>query len=141
MRRAVCVALLLLGCRTMGPGGEPELTVDVLDVSFASASRGKLDLALIVRGGGLARQAQWQLVIDGHPLGSGIQVLGVQLDERKPSAVLLTAPLLTTHSVRDEGWRTVTIELTGELMVQRPLEERLPFALRKQVLMRGAPRF
>ena len=31
-------------------------------------------------------------------------------------------------------------ELSGELTVQRRLEERMPFALRKQALIRGAPR-
>lgn len=139
---ALALTWALAGCRTAGPaGGEQELTVDELEVSFSSANRGELQLGLKVRGGGTAIQAQWELLLDGHPLGSGISVLGQWLDPRRDSLVRLTAPLLTTHSARDEGWRTVTLELSGELTVQRRLEERLPFSTRKQVLVRGAPRF
>lgn len=140
-RRMIAVGLLLAGCRALGTAAEPEAIVDKLEVSFASASRGQLDFGLKVRGGGLATQAQWQLLLDGQPLGSGVQVLAQTLAERAPSVVLLTAPLLTTHAARDEGWRNVTLELSGELTVQRRLEERLQFTTRKHVLVRGAPRF
>ena len=135
------LALALLGCRTIGAVPEPELTVDKLEVTFVSASRGQLELGLQVRGGGTAVKAQWQLLLDGQPLGSGVQLLGQRLAEGGPSVVLLSAPLLTTHSARDEGWRTVTLEVAGELTVQRGPEERLPFTGRKQVLIRGAPTF
>ena len=133
--------MLLLSCRTIGVAGQSEATVDKLEVSFASASRGQLDLGLLVRGGGTAIRAQWQLLLDGQPLGSGVQVLAVRLAELAPSVVLLSAPLLTVHSARDEGWRTETLEISGELTVRRNLEERLPFVTRRQVLIRGAPKF
>ncbi len=138
---AVCLSLILLGCRTLGSAGEPELTVDSLEVSFGSASRGQLDFGLTVRGGGVALRTQWQVLIDGQPLGSGVYAVSQRLDERGPSAVKVSAPLLTVHSARDDGWRTVTLELSGELTVQRRLEERLQFATRRQVLIRGAPKF
>ena len=141
MRHGVWLALALVGCRTIGALPEPELTVDKLEVTFITASRGQLELALKVRGGGTAVKAQWQLLLDGQPLSSGIQVLGQRLAEGGPSVVLLSAPLLTTHSARDEGWRTVTLEVAGELTVQRGLEQRLQFMSRKQVLIRGAPTF
>ena len=144
MTRAVLgLVLLLAGCKTIGAGTvtESEAIVDKLDVSFVSATRGQLDFGLKVRGGGLATRAQWQLLLDGQPLGSGVQVLAQTLAERAPSVVLLTAPLLTAHTARDEGWRTVTLELSGELTVQRRLEERIQFTTRKQLLIRGAPRF
>lgn len=137
----VCLGLLLAGCRTLGSAGEAELVVSKLDVSFASSSRGQLEIGLTVRGGGLATRARWQLLLDGQPLGSGVQVLGQRLNEQAPTEVNLTAPLLTAHSARDEGWRNVTLEISGELTVQRRLEERLQFATRKQVLIRGAPKF
>jgi hypothetical protein len=117
------------------------MTVSTLEVTFASSSRGQLELGLMVRGGGMATQAQWQLLLDGQPLGSGVQVLGQRLGEGGPSLVKLSAPLLTAHAARDEGWRNVTLEIAGELTVQRGLEERLPFSTRKQVLIRGAPKF
>lgn len=140
MVRLGCLAMLLVGCRTAGAAGERALTVDRLEVSFPSAARGKLEVDFMVWGGGLARTAQWQLLLDGHPVGSGMQVLGKRLNDLK-SPVSFSAPLLTPHTGRDDGWRTVTLELAGELMVQRALEERIPFAIRKQVLIRGAPRF
>lgn len=142
MRPVVWLGLFLLGCRTIGAAGAlPEITVDALEVSFTSASRGQLDVGLSVRGGGTAIKAQWQLLLDGQPLGSGVHVLAQTLAERAPSVVRLSAPLLTAHAARDEGWRTVTLEVLGELTVQRRLEERLPFSTRKQVLIRGAPKF
>ncbi len=121
--------------------GEALLTIDRLDVAFASAARGQLDLSLAWRGGGRLVRVQWQLLLDGHPLGSGLYALGNLPEEQTPTVVTLSAPLLTPHLARDEGWRTVTLELIGELTVRRGLEERLPFATRKQVLVRGAPKF
>ncbi|MBS1151403.1 MAG: hypothetical protein H6Q89_3101 [Myxococcaceae bacterium] len=138
---ALCLVVGLFGCRTIGAAPEAELRVDRLEVSFSSASRGQLELGLVVRGGGKATKAQWQLLLDGQPLGSGVCALAQQLAEQGPSKVALTAPLLATHTARDEGWRTVTLELSGELTVQRRLEERLQFSTRKQVLVRGAPKF
>jgi hypothetical protein len=135
------LVLGLLGCRTIGARPEPELSVDKLEVTFLSASRGQLDLGLRVQGGGTAVKAQWQLLLDGQPLGSGVQVLAQRLAEGGPSVVLLSAPLLTAHAARDQGWRTVTLEVAGELTVQRRLEERLQFTRRQQVLIRGAPTF
>lgn len=140
MLRFSFLALLLLGCRTTGAAGQRAPTVDRLEVSFPTSARGTLELDLMVWGGGTVRQAQWQLLLDGHPLGSGVQVIGKRLNDLK-SPVTWSAPLLTPHTGRDEGWRTVTLELAGELTVQRTLEERIPFAIRKQVLIRGAPRF
>jgi hypothetical protein len=143
VRRAalVCLALGLTGCRTFGEIPEPEVTVETLEVTFTSASRGTLDLGVKVRGGGEAIRAQWQLLLDGQPLGSGVSILAHTLADQAPTVVRLSAPLLTTHAARDEGWRTVTLEISGELTVQRRLEERLQFGTRKQVLIRGAPKF
>jgi len=135
------LALMLTGCRTFSAAPEAEVTVETLEVSFTSPTRGQLELAFKVRGGGVATRAEWQLVLDGQPLGSGVHVLAQTLADQAPSVVSISAPLLNTHSARDEGWRTVTLELTGELTVKRGLSERLQFATRKQVLMRGAPRF
>ncbi len=130
----------LLGCRGLVGAGEPELTVAKLEVSFPSGTKGELEVGLKVQGGGRATRVQWQLMLDGQPLGSGVQLVAVPLEEQKGNVVAIKAPLLAPHAARDEGWRTVTLELTGELTVQRRLEERMPFALRKQALIRGAPR-
>ena len=140
-RAVVCAGLFLAACSTIPTAGQTELTVSTLDVTFTSSARGQLELGLMVRGGGMATQAQWQLLLDGQPLGSGVQVLGQRLGEGGPSLVKLSAPLLTAHAARDDGWRNVTLEIAGELTVQRRLEERLPFSTRKQVLIRGAPKF
>ena len=134
------LAASLLGCRSLVGAGEPELVVSKLEISFPTGTRGELELGLKVQGGGRATRVQWQLMLDGQPLGSGVQLVAVPLEDQKGSVVGLKAPLLVPHAARDDGWRTVTLELSGELTVQRRLEERMPFALRKQALIRGAPR-
>lgn len=139
--RWLLVLVLLAGCRTLAGAPEPELAVEKLEVAFPTAARGELEVRLKVRGGGRAIKAQWQLFLDGQPLGSGVQLVSVPFESDKGNVVTVKAPLLTPHLGRDEGWRTVTLELSGELTVQRRLEQRIPFGLRKQVLIRGAPRF
>lgn len=141
MRRFGWVFVLgLLACRTIVGAGEPEISVAKLEVAFPSGTKGELELGLKVQGGGRATRVQWQLLLDGQPLGSGVQLVAVPLEEQKGNVVAVKAPLLAPHAARDEGWRTVTLEVSGELTVVRRLEERLAFSLRKQVLLRGAPK-
>lgn len=134
------LVLCLVACRTIVGAGEPEISVSKLEVAFPSGTKGELDLGLKVQGGGRATRVQWQLLLDGQPLGSGVQLVAVPLEEQKGNVVAVKAPLLAPHAARDEGWRTVTLELSGELTVVRRLEERLAFSHRKQVLLRGAPK-
>ena len=140
MSRAFLFVLALAGCRTFSAAPQAEVTVETLEVAFTTPTRGQVELAFKVRGGGVATRAEWQLVLDGQPLGSGVHLLEQPLAE-ETSVITISAPLLNTHAARDEGWRTVTLELSGELTVKRGLTERLQFATRKQVLVRGAPRF
>jgi hypothetical protein len=139
-RGALLVLLCLLGCRGTRPEPASKVTVQTLEVSFDSETRGRLQLELAVSdGGGLATAAQWQLLLDGRPLGSGVQLLSQRLAEGR-STVSLSVPLLLPHSARDEGWRNITLEISGELTVKYALEERFAFSLRRQALVHGAPR-
>ena len=129
-----------MGCRTMGAAPATPISVQSLEVSFESENRALIDLVLQVRGGGgTATQAQWEILLDGRPLGSAVQLLSQRLAEGK-STVNLSAPLPLPHSTPDEGWRTVTLEVSGELTVSALFAERWPFAFRRQALVRGAPR-
>ena len=140
-RWVLLVALLGLGCKTAGGAGdEAPVTVRRLEVSFDADGRGELQLGLFVRGAkGTALQAQWQLLLDGRPVGSGLQLLGKQMVETG-TILEFTAPLPLPHANRDEGWRTVSLEISGELAINAALAERWPFASRRQALVRGAPR-
>ena len=133
------LALLLIACRTMGVTPATPVTVQRLEVSFDADGRGLVELGLEVTGAeGMATQAQWQLVLDGRPLGSGVQLLSQRLGGK--SLVNVSAPLPLPHANRDEGWRTVSLEVSGELTVTSTLADRWPFAFRRQALVRGAPR-
>ena len=138
--RALALLLLLAGCRTIGAAPSTPITVHSLEVSFDAEGKGLVELGLEIRSaGGTATKAQWQLLLDGRPLGSGVQLLSQRLPQGS-STVLLSAPLPLAHATRDEGWRTVSLEVSGELTVTNALSERFPFAFRRQALMRRAPR-
>ncbi len=138
---AVGVTLLALGCKGAPPvRDDAPVTVQRLQVSFDAAGRGELQLGLFVRGSkGTATQAQWQLLLDGRPVGSGVQLLSQRMNERG-TAIDLTAPLPLPRANRDEGWRNVALEISGELSIDETLAERFPFAFRRQALVSGAPR-
>jgi hypothetical protein len=141
VRALALSALLLCACRTTGANAPSGVTVERLEITFDGEGRGQVDLGLELHGlsGGLVTQAQWQLLLDGHPVGSGVQIYSHRLEHER-SAIALMAPLPLPHTNRDEGWRTVALEVAGEVTVTNLLTDRWPFRLRRQALIRGAPR-